>query len=284
MKIKIIQTQKVLSPTQITLSDYVINPYRGCGFGCLYCYAQENKNVDKGDFFNTLGVKVNAPEILAKELKYKKPKRVLLGSTTECFPYAESKYKITQKILKILNKHKIPYTILTKSHLVADYLPLMAKNPENQIYFTLNSASDKAIRILEKKSPSLPQRLKAIRKILQSRVRLRIHIGPYIPCLSQLGEILKILPGGIKEIDIELYHKKQGNFKSIWEAIKRSENRNKAIRIKQIYRTAESYQQFVNELRGEIKNLKAAYPCKIYYVAPDFNQYYTDKITYQKPL
>ena len=85
MQIKLIRTQKVLSLTQISLADYAINPYRGCSFGCLYCYSRENKNIKKEAFFTRLDAKINAPEVLERELKYKRPKRVLLGSTTECF-------------------------------------------------------------------------------------------------------------------------------------------------------------------------------------------------------
>ena len=72
MQIKLIQTQKALSPTQIKLADYVINPYRGCEFGCLYCYANENKNIREGSG-RILSVKINYPEILEKELRLKKP-------------------------------------------------------------------------------------------------------------------------------------------------------------------------------------------------------------------
>ena len=219
MQIKTITTQKVLSPTQISLADYVINPYKGCEFGCLYCYAQENKNIDKNIFFESLSVKINAPEILERELKYKKPKRVLLGSTTECFPAEEKKFKVTEKILKILNAKNISYTILTKSHLISDYLELIMQNPKNKIFFTLNFQSDKLIRLFEQKSSSLNQRLETIGKIITAKINLRIHIGPFIPYICDLEKILKLLSEGVKEIDIELYHKKQGNFSQIIEVV-----------------------------------------------------------------
>jgi DNA repair photolyase len=150
MEIKIIHTQKVLSKTQISLADYVINPYQGCEFGCVYCYSQENKNLKNKNFFQFLGVKINAPSVLEKELKINKPKRVLLGSTTECFLYQELKYKITQKILFLLNKHHIPYTILTKSSLIKNFLSLIRKNKDNKIFFTLNFSSDYFIKLFEK--------------------------------------------------------------------------------------------------------------------------------------
>ncbi|MDD5070786.1 MAG: hypothetical protein PHV17_08670, partial [Candidatus Omnitrophica bacterium] len=161
MQIKLIKTEKVLSKTQITLSDYVINPYRGCEFGCLYCYGQSNKNINKNSFATQIGIKVNSPQILEKELRYKRPKRVLLGSTTECFQYIEEKYRITEQIIRILNKNNVAYTILTKSPLITKYLPIISENKENKIYFTFNFSSDKLIQAFEKKTSSLKERLRA---------------------------------------------------------------------------------------------------------------------------
>jgi len=120
MKINLIKAEKVLSPTQISIAPYAINPYRGCPLGCVYCYAQENKAIKKrslkwGDFID---VKINAVEILKREIENKKIKRVLLGSTVECYPTLENDFLITQNIIKLLNSKKIPITILTKSCLI----------------------------------------------------------------------------------------------------------------------------------------------------------------------
>ena len=284
MQVKIINSQKVLSPTQITLADYVINPYRGCEFGCLYCYSQENKNIKKNDFFTLLGVKNNAPEVLEKELKYARPKRVLLGSTTECFQYQELKYRVVEKILKLLNSYKIPYTILTKSHLIAEYLPLISENKKNKIYFTLNIASDSLIKFFERKSPSIKQRIDAIKKIISFEIPLRIHAGPFIPYLSSLKELLNILPQQIKEVDVELYHYKMGKFKDMLKAVEEALGKEIKNRIAAVYTNEKNYREFCKELRKEINKIKDKTNISFYYIAPDFNTFYNSKIDYNAPL
>jgi DNA repair photolyase len=284
VEIKLINTQKVLSPTQITLADYVINPFRGCEFGCLYCYSQENKNIEKKDFFTSLGVKINAPEVLEKELKYKKPKRVLLGSTTECFQYQELKHRLTEKILGLLNNHNIPYTILTKSNLIADYLPLISANKANKIYFTLNVASDSLIQAFEEKSPSLKQRIQAIKKIISFGVPLRIHAGPFIPYISSLTEIIDILPKGVKEIDVELYHYKIGNFKAMLNVIEKNLGRESKNKVSAVYENKASYQRFTKELKAEINKFKSTTDTAFYYIVPDFNAFYNSTINYRDSL
>lgn len=284
MQIKLINTQKVLSPTNITIADYVINPFRGCSFGCLYCYSQENKNIKDTNFSHTLGVKINAPDIIEKELRYITPKRVLLGSTTECFQYAESKYQITGQILRILTDNKIPYTILTKSHLIKGYLPLISQNYDNKIYFTINCSSNKIIRFLEEKSPLLEQRIETIKEIITRKINLRIHIGPFFPYLSSLKEIIALLPQGIKEIDIELYHHKMGRFNDILNIIK--ENLGKEIRDKlyKIYSHEENYLKFAENLKNEIKNIHKKHNFKFFFIVPDFNKFYNSLINYENSL
>ena len=302
MDIKIINTERVLSPTQIKLADYVINPYRGCEFGCLYCYSRENKNIKKDCFFmNFLGVKKNSPEILEKELKQKKPKRVLLGSTTECFQYQEQKYKITEKILQILSRNKIPCTILTKSHLIINYLSLLQENKENKIYFTYNLVSDKIRQLVEKKSSPLQERLKAIAEIITYGIDLRVHIGPFIPYLScfdfdrqnnstklnniqELENILKILPKDVKELDIELYHEKQGNFQAIVDTAKKNISMELSENLCRVYENENNYIKFAQDLKQEIEQLSDKYSFNFYYIVPDFNKFYTPYIDYEKSL
>ena len=283
MNIETINTQKVLAPTNITLADYAINPYRGCGFGCLYCYSQENKNIKSGDL-KSLGVKLNAPEILKKELRFKSPKRVLLGSTTECFQYQEANYKITEKILQTLNEHDIACTILTKSHLVADYLSLIRKNPKNKIYFTINCANNKIIKFLEENSSPLEKRLAALEKIIKNGVDLRVHLGPFIPYLSSLKDIIDILPQETKEIDIELYHHKMGNFPKILELIAKNIGEDLKTKLRQIYESEKNYLDFAADLEKEIKQLNSHKRFRIFYIVPDFNKFYNSHIDYEKAL
>ncbi|UCD15167.1 MAG: hypothetical protein JSV34_05465 [Candidatus Omnitrophota bacterium] len=284
MEIKLINTQKVLSPTQISLADYVINPYRGCEFNCLYCYGQFNKNT-KGNK-KSLGIKINAPVALERELKYRKPRRILFGSTTECFQYQELTYKISENLLSILNSRKIPYTILTKSHLIKNYLPLIARNPKNKIYFTLNCSSDKTINLLEEKSPSLEERLQAIREIIKWNISLRLHIGPFIPYISSFEDIMNIAPAQIREIDVELYHHKMGNFSEILRRIKKHLNTDTAKKLIHVYLNELNYLSFAKTLEETIKSehRKKKYKCKVFYIVPDFNEFYKSSINYETEL
>lgn len=284
MKTTLIETKKVLAPTQINLADYVINPYRGCGFGCVYCYAQKNKNIQKYGLGNFLGIKINAPQLLKEELKIKSPKRILLGSTAECFQEAEKKYQISRQILQILNTKKIASTILTKSSGIKDCLDIISQNKKNEIYFTLNLAPQEVINIFESNSSPLAYRLETIKKIIQKKIPLRIHLGPFIPYVSDLKAILNLIPQEISEINIELYHKKMGNFSEVIKKIGNNFGKKEKEKVIKIYSTKKQYHQYIVELKNEILKINSKNKIKFFYITPGFNQYYDSSANYQNPL
>lgn len=275
MEIKKIHTQCALSPTNISLADYVINPYRGCEFGCLYCYTQANKNVGNDKLTESLAVKINIAEVLKKELTMKKVKRILLGSTTECFQRCEDEFHLSEKIMHILNEKKIPFTILTKSASIADHTQTIAANKNNKVFFTINFADEKTIKMIEQNSSSLGDRLIAINALLAGGVNVRVHIGPFIPFLSDLIALINIIPPGIKEIDIELYHHKLGNFEKVSSI---------EPRIKPIYASKQNYDTFCLRLKNEISGLAARKGRQFFFIAPDFDQFYKNSINYETPI
>lgn len=282
MNIKLITTQKALSPTQITLADYCINPYRGCEFGCLYCYSMENKNIKTLKSLQEVGAKINIDEVLRRQLKFLNPKRVLLGSTTECFQYAELKYRLTETVLKTLNEFGIPYTILTKSHLIKECLRLISQNKQNKIYFTLNC---EPIKLLELKSPAQAEQLEAIKQIQGMNIDLRIHIGPFIPYLSTLKELESVIPAGTKELDIEFYHHKMGNFEKIIKLIECRFGSNLAAKISSVYENENTYSSFSRKLKNDLLDFKKRFKgISLFYIVPDFNKFYDSNIDYECKL
>jgi len=276
MEIKLIKTSKALSPTNMTISPYVINPYRGCEFNCLYCYTRSNKNFTNA----SLGIKENIPLQLDKELKTKNISHVLLGSSCECFTYSENKFKLSENILKTLNKHNVSYTILTKSPLISNYLDLISFNKKNRIFFTYNVDSEKIKSLLEESSPTLDERIKAIDKISTKRIDLRIHIGPFLPYISNLENIFELFKNKVKKINIELYHSKLGNFEQVIGKIEKLDT-TKALLIKEIYSCQANYVDYADELKESAIKLNENYNYKLFFITPDFNDFYNSKINYE---
>ncbi|MDD5005320.1 MAG: radical SAM protein [Candidatus Omnitrophica bacterium] len=283
MKINLIKAEKILSPTQISIAPYTINPYRGCPFGCLYCYAQENKAVKKqglvwGEFID---IKINCLELLEQEIKNKKIERVLLGSTVECYPPQEEKFLLTQNIIKILNKNNVAATILTKSPLIKRDLDIISQFNKNKIYLTINFNSEKTKKIFEPNSSALEERLEILKEIQERDINNRVHIAPFLPYIQDIKTICCSVEKYTQEISIELYNFKMGNWPKIKKVIENNFDKKTISKIERIISTKENYESFIKQWTEEMKRIEKTLNKKLLLLAPDFNDYYRASAVYE---
>jgi DNA repair photolyase len=159
-------------------------------------------------------IRVNAPELLEKEIILKKPKNVLLGSTTECFQPVERKYRLTKRILEILNKHKIYYCILTRSPYILDYIPLLKEGFCRKIYFTINKFKPEFKQRLEPKSPGLDLRDEAVNMLLSEGLPVIPYFSPLLPWVSDIKDVYLRFKEA-KEVDFECLNFRLNNINEI---------------------------------------------------------------------
>ncbi len=136
MEIKEIQSKSILTKSKLPDADYVVNPYTGCRFGCVYCYASFMSRYvgkDINDWGEFVYVKINAPELLQKEIQKLKNKgkglSILFSSVTDPYQGVEAKYQVTRKCLQVLVDYGFEgkVSILTKSQLVTRDIDLLKK-------------------------------------------------------------------------------------------------------------------------------------------------------------
>ncbi len=278
MKVTLLQTHKALSPTSITLADYVINPYRGCEFGCQYCYSQYNKNISlrKNDWGNFVDVKINIPTLLKKEIEQlsKKPDRVLIGSVTEVFQPIDRKYLLMKKILEIMKEYNIPVTLLTKSTDIEFYLDALMYSRQNVIYFTYNSQKIKDY--FERNTPPYHDRLRVVQNILNKGIKLIVYISPFFPFLTEGGTILEelyTLKHNEINVSIENYNFQMGS----WDILKKKVDKNIIEEYKNIYKDLDSYQRYWNTMKKEIGEYNKRYNFKINFLIYPFNDYFKNE-------
>ncbi len=219
-EIQEVKITRVLNPTSIDLGEFVINPFMGCEFSCLYCYVRSNRVVSKrnkpwGEFID---VRINSLELLEEELQLKRPKQVLLGSTTECFQPVEKQYGITKGILEILNKHKVNYVILTRSPFIVEYIDLLNKGFCKRIYFTINDYLPELKLLLEPRSPDFSKREEAINYLVKNELDVVAYFSPVIPWISNYKDVFSKFPL-VKQIDFECLNFNLQNIKDILDNI-----------------------------------------------------------------
>jgi DNA repair photolyase len=185
-----IYAKNIISKSKIY--DYTINCYTGCQHACTYCYARFMKRTTGhieswGEFVD---VKINAPELLAKEVNRKKPARVWISGVCDAYQPLERKYKLTRRCLEILVAHNWPVTIQTKSPLVLRDLELLIRALDIEVGLTITTADDQIRQVFEPNAPPIPKRIKALGELHQAGIETFAMIAPMLPGAGDLPSLL----------------------------------------------------------------------------------------------
>jgi DNA repair photolyase len=181
--------------------DRSINAYRGCEHGCSYCFARPTHAYlghSAGlEFERDIYVKVNAVELLRRELADKRyrVKPIAMGTNTDPYQPAERKHKLTRAILQLLLETRHPVTITTKSALVVrdlDILKPMAELGLVRVALSITSMDHKLSRKMEPRASTPEKRLEAIRLLSEAGVPVSVMAAPMIPGLNDM-ELERIL-------------------------------------------------------------------------------------------
>jgi len=173
--------------------DRSINPYRGCEHGCVYCYARPTHaflGLSAGlDFESKLFAKVNAPELLERELSNPKyiPKTIALGTNTDPYQPIERQYRIMRRLLEVLERANHPVGIVTKSALILrdkDILSAMAKRGLVKVALSVTTLDRKLARAMEPRASTPEKRLHALEELSQAGVPTAVMVAPVIPALN----------------------------------------------------------------------------------------------------
>jgi DNA repair photolyase len=190
MIIREIQAKSILSKSQIY--SYTINPYVGCQHNCTYCYARFMKRFTghKEPWGQFVDVKINAPQLLQREITRKKPARVWISGVCDPYQPLEAKYQLTRQCLSILAENNWPVSIQTRSPLVTRDLDIIKTSSDFEVGFSITTADDWVRKLFEPNAPPILARLKALDQIHQAGVRTFAMIAPILPQAESLAEIL----------------------------------------------------------------------------------------------
>ena len=182
---------------------WTINPYRGCEFGCHYCYARYTHEFmemwDGRDFERKIYAKADAPELLRAELRRGRDKSlpIALGTATDPYQPAERQFEITRRMLEVFSEFQgLDFSITTKSVLILrdlDLLQVVAARHRFSVHMTVITTDERLARLLEPKAPPPSQRLEAIRKLSEVGIRVGVNAMPVLPGLNDAPNMLEAL-------------------------------------------------------------------------------------------
>ena len=172
---------------------WTVNPYRGCTHACVYCFARPTHTYlgfDAGrDFEREIVVKVNAPEVLRRELG--RPgwthEHVALGTNTDPYQWVEARYRLMPGIWEALREHRTPCSVLTKSPLVLRDLPLLAELAGEGLAsaaLSVPTLDERAWRATEPHTPHPRARLEAVAELNRAGVPTSVLVAPLMPGIN----------------------------------------------------------------------------------------------------
>ncbi|WP_327103994.1 Rv2578c family radical SAM protein [Nonomuraea glycinis] len=173
--------------------EYTINPYRGCGHRCVYCFARKTHqylDLDSGaDFDSKIVVKVNAAELARKELASPRwgGHHVAMGTNVDCYQRAEGRYRLMRGILAALRDAANPFSILTKGTLILRDLDLLteaAERAEVGAAVSVGFVDPGVWRSVEPGTPDPHRRLETCATLNDNGIACGVLMAPILPYLT----------------------------------------------------------------------------------------------------
>ncbi len=216
LKIREVRAKSILSKSKI--HDYCINPYTGCAVNCRYCYARLFMRRYSGHtepWGSFVDVKINAPELLRKQVSRAKKGNVWLSSVCDPYQPLEERYKLTRQCLEILAEARFPATVQTKMNLVLRDLDVFERFEQIEVGMTLTTDDDNIVRIFEPGASPVSARLAALAEMHSRGIGTFAFVGPLLPggperiIAGLAGKVDRILVDRMNYLDtvIGLYRK-----------------------------------------------------------------------------
>jgi DNA repair photolyase len=246
-----------------------INPYRGCGHACVYCFARNTHSyldLDTGlDFNSKIIVKVNAAELARKELALPRwaGEHIAMGTNVDPYQRAEGRYQLMPGIIRALTAAGNPFSILTKGTLIQrdlDLLEQAAKVTTVGLNLSVGFVDAGLSASVEPGTPSPQRRLDLCAAITGRGLRCGVLMGPVLPHLSDSPEQLdqtvrQIAAAGAASVTPIVLHLRPGARE--WYLAWLAENHPDLVgRYRQLYGSGayapKHYQQKISAAVGEL--------------------------------
>lgn len=171
--------------------EYVMNIYRGCSHGCIYCYARSNY-YEKTDNFDCIRAKKDALQIIRDDLRRKtKPGIVLMGGMSDPYNPKEMEFKLIRNALELVNAFSFGACFITKSGFVTrdtDILLDIKEHSPVSVNFSITCSDDETCRKVEPFVSTTTERFKAIEHLAKNGIIAGVLMDPVIPYITDTKE------------------------------------------------------------------------------------------------
>ncbi len=162
---------------------WTCNPYLGCTFGCVYCYAMflpQNRR-PREEWGRWFQAKANAVELARKQAPKVAGQAVYCSSVTDPYLPAERGLKLTRGILEALLPHQPRLLIQTRGPLVARDVDVLRRFRSVRVNVSIPTDSEEVRKAFEPKAPPLESRWEALAKVRAAGVAVGVCVTPMLP-------------------------------------------------------------------------------------------------------
>lgn len=170
-----------------------INPYRGCEFGCRYCFARYTHEFmemrDPELFERLIFVKQNAAWLLNQDLrKLRSGEQIAMGTATDPYQPIERRMRVTRSLLEVMAECRgLRLGIVTKSTLIVrdlDVLKKFVQHNQLAIHLSITTPDTRLARILEPRAPRPDLRFKTVSALRNEGLQAGVLCCPIMPGIN----------------------------------------------------------------------------------------------------
>ncbi len=191
-----IEARSAINAVQGMPFKWSLNPYKGCGHACSYCYARAYHSyldLSPSTFETQLFVKTNIAALLRRELGRPtwRGEPIAIGTGTDPYQPLEGQYRLTRQCLHELLEVDNPGSITTKGTLVVrdtDIIAELARRTDFSVHISLISLDANLLKRLEPGAPPPASRLRAIERLSAAGVPVSVFLSPVLPGITDQAE------------------------------------------------------------------------------------------------
>lgn len=190
--------------------DLTLNPYRGCQFGCSYCYAAffqpEPEKVEHwGEWVE---VKSNALALLRADKRVAGAK-MYVGSATDPYQPVELQTGLTRSLLGFMAQLPVQprLVIQTRSPIVARDIDLLRQFKNLRVNMSITTDSEVVRRAFEPKTASIGRRIETVEKLVAAGIETGVCVSPMLPIHDPKMFAERLRATGASKFTTSAFHK-----------------------------------------------------------------------------
>ena len=166
-------------------TDHIMNIYRGCCHGCLYC--DSRSDCYRLEEFDRVQAKADALRILRDDLARKaRPAFICTGAMSDPYNPFEEDLELTRHALELIDAYGCGVAVATKSDLIVrdiDILTAIQGHSPVMCKLTITTADDALAAKLEPHAPPPTRRLAALERLSGAGLFAGVLLMPVLPFL-----------------------------------------------------------------------------------------------------